>query len=39
VNRTASIYEKKLEDLGEFKKSILNKAFSGDLPSAKSIAV
>lgn len=34
-----SIYQSKINDLDELKKSILQKAFSGELTSAKSLAV
>ncbi len=39
TKKLETIYQQKLDDLEEFKKSILRKAFSGELKSSKSILV
>lgn len=38
-NKISAIYQKKIENLAELKKSILQKAFSGELRTTKEIAI
>ncbi len=39
TKKLEAIYQKKIEDLEELKKSILQKAFSGELNTTKAVAV
>lgn len=39
IQKLEAIYQKKLDDLGELKKSILQKAFAGELKTQKALAL